>query len=102
MSIQTSLTTEFPELSHLTREDLEGLLADPTYFQAIFHTLPSQADLGFANETIANQNLTLQDELYRLRSETKDAFDEAKSLEARWVDLQREQREVYQVCMLLL
>jgi ESCRT-I complex subunit VPS37 len=39
----------------------------------------------------------LQEELYKLRSETKDAFDEAKSLEARWAELQREQREVYQV-----
>jgi ESCRT-I complex subunit VPS37 len=39
----------------------------------------------------------MQEELYKLRSETKDAFDEAKSLEARWAELQREQREVYQV-----
>ncbi|KAH9969770.1 hypothetical protein BC827DRAFT_1162665, partial [Russula dissimulans] len=85
------------------REDLGDLLADPSYFQAIFHTLPnvkelyqSQAELGLANETIASQNLALQDELYRLRSETKDAFNEAKALEARWAELQREQKEVYQ------
>ncbi|KAH9033314.1 hypothetical protein EDB84DRAFT_1399020 [Lactarius hengduanensis] len=103
MSIQTALTTEFPELSHLTREDLEDALADPAYFQAIFHTLSSvnelyqnQAELRLANETIANQNLGMQEELYNLRSETKDAFDEAKSLEVRWAELQREQREVYQ------
>ncbi|KAI9451393.1 hypothetical protein F5148DRAFT_1239653 [Russula earlei] len=103
MSIQTALTTEFPELSKLTRDDLEDLLTDPAYFQAIFHTLPkvkelyqSQAELGLANETIANQNLALQDGLYRLRSETKDAFDEAKTLEARWAELQREQKEIYQ------
>ena len=76
----------------------------------------SQAELGLANETIASalsveivsiplpltqrllgQNLALQDELYRLRSETKDAFDEAKALEARWAELQREQKEIYQV-----
>jgi len=44
-----------------------------------------------------DQNLALQDELYRLRSQTKDAFDEAKTLEARWAELQREQKEVYQV-----
>jgi hypothetical protein len=44
-----------------------------------------------------DQNLALQDELYKLRSETKDAFDEAKALEARWAELQREQKEVYQV-----
>ncbi|KAH9002762.1 hypothetical protein EDB86DRAFT_3233560 [Lactarius hatsudake] len=103
MSIQTALTTEFPELSHLTREDLEDVLADPAYFQAIFHTLSNvkelyenQAELRLANETIANQNLGMQEELYKLRSETKDAFDEAKSLEVRWAELQREQREVYQ------
>ena len=43
------------------REDLEDLLADPQYFQAVFHTLPQvrllyqgQADLGSANESIAS------------------------------------------------
>jgi hypothetical protein len=51
-----------------------------------------------------DQNLALQDELYKLRSETKDAFDDAKALEARWTELQREQKEVYQVlrCTVLL
>ena len=104
------------------REDLEDMLADPAYFQAIFYSLPKvkelykgQAELGRANGTIASaltpstfgsypsymrtpeQNLALQDELYKLRTETKDAFDEAKASEARWTELQREQKEVYQV-----
>ncbi|TFY63966.1 hypothetical protein EVG20_g6110 [Dentipellis fragilis] len=99
----TQLLAEFPELSHLSREDLEDLLADPQYFQAIFHTLRNvkelyqgQAELGLANESIANHNLSLQQDLYKLRSETKDAFDESKNLEARWAELQREQKEVYQ------
>ena len=104
------------------------MLADPTYFQAIFHTLSKvkelyegQAELGRANGTIASaltsnasgsypshtkppdQNLALQEELYKLRSETKDAFDEAKALEARWTELQREQKDVYQVlCHILV
>ena len=45
------------------REDLEDMLADPSYFQAIFHTLPrvkelyqNQAELGLANETIASES----------------------------------------------
>ncbi|KAF9046520.1 hypothetical protein BJ165DRAFT_1403956 [Panaeolus papilionaceus] len=99
----TQLLQEFPELSHLSREDLEDLLSDPTYFQAIFHSLSnvkemykSQAELGMANQAIAQNNLALQQRLYDLRSETKDAFDEAKQLEARWKDLEKEQREVYQ------
>ena len=41
--------------------------------------------------------MTLQEPLYQLRSDTKDAFDEAKRLEARWKELEKEQREVYQV-----
>ncbi|KAI0076301.1 hypothetical protein K474DRAFT_1623067 [Panus rudis PR-1116 ss-1] len=97
------LLADFPELSHFSREDLEDLLADPQYFNAIFHSLKrvkalyqAQADLGLANETIARNNLALQDALYKLRSETKDAFDEAKRLEARWTEVEREQREVYQ------
>jgi hypothetical protein len=44
------------------REDLEDILADPSYFQAIFHTLSNvnelyqnQTELGLANETIASE-----------------------------------------------
>ncbi|KAG1772438.1 hypothetical protein EDD22DRAFT_861168 [Suillus occidentalis] len=99
----TPLMNEFPELAHLAREDLEDILNDPAYFQSIFHSLPqvkelyqAQAELGMANEAIARTNLSLQDRLYELRTETKEAFDNAKSLESRWKDLEREQREVYQ------
>jgi ESCRT-I complex subunit VPS37 len=104
------------------REDLEDLLIDPVYFQTIFHSLGyvkdlyrSQSELGMANEAIARMynvvfgvpptnpnpftgnNLALQQRLYDLRAETKDAFDEAKRLEARWKELEKEQKEVYQV-----
>lgn len=46
-------------------------------------------------------NLALQQRLYDLRSETKDAFDEAKRLESRWKELEKEQKEVYQVFLSL-
>ena len=46
---------------------------------------------------VLEHNLTLQEPLYQLRSDTKDAFDEAKRLEARWKEVEREQRDVYQV-----
>ncbi|OBZ71734.1 Vacuolar protein-sorting-associated protein 37 1 [Grifola frondosa] len=101
--MSTPLLSDFPELAHLSREDLEDLLVDPAYFQAIFHSLnhvkslyQAQAELGSANESIAQNNLALQESLYTLRGETKAAFDEAKALEARWKDVEREQREVYQ------
>lgn len=99
----TPLMQEFPELSGLSRDDLEDLLNDHGYFQSIFHSLSpvkqlyqSQAELSTANEAIARSNLSLQDRLYQLRSETKDAFDEAKALEGRWRTLEREQKELYQ------
>ncbi|KAI6041406.1 hypothetical protein EDC04DRAFT_2669367 [Pisolithus marmoratus] len=99
----TPLLQEFPELSRLSRDDLQDLLDDPGYFQCIFHSLPpveqlyqSLSELSTANEAIARSNLSLQDKLYQLRSETKDAFDEAKALEARWKVLDREQKELYQ------
>jgi len=53
----------------------------------------------FFDDSLANA-LTLQDTLYTLRSETQDAFDEAKSLEVRWKELEKEQRDVYQVRLL--
>ncbi|KAG7442956.1 uncharacterized protein BT62DRAFT_904407 [Guyanagaster necrorhizus] len=101
--LSTQLLRDFPELAHLSREDLEDLLTDHTYFQAVFHSLPrvkamfqAQAELGMANEAIAKNNLALQDSLYALRSETKEAFDESKALEARWKELEKEQKDVYQ------
>ncbi|KDQ19774.1 hypothetical protein BOTBODRAFT_152274 [Botryobasidium botryosum FD-172 SS1] len=102
-SLVTSLTEEFPETADLSREDIEDLLTDPTYFHAFFHSLPrvkamfqGQSELGMANESIARRNLALQDDLYRLRSETQAAFDEAQMLQARWRELDREQKELYQ------
>ncbi|KDR82596.1 hypothetical protein GALMADRAFT_56945 [Galerina marginata CBS 339.88] len=101
--MSSSLLTDFPELAHLSREDLEDMLSDPVYFQAIFHSLGyvkdlyrSQTELGMANEAIAQNNLALQQHLYGLREETKGAFEEAKDLEARWRELEKEQKEVYQ------
>ena len=42
------------------RDDLEALLNDPQYFQAVFHSLPqvkamlqAQIELGMANEELA-------------------------------------------------
>jgi len=79
------------------------MLNDPNYFQAIFHTLPQvkallkpQMELGAANEELAKNNTHMQEKLFQLRSETKEAFDEAKALEARQRVLEKEQREVFQ------
>lgn len=55
----------------------------------------SQAELGRTNETLASQALETQQSLYALRQETQEAFDEAKTLEARWASLEKEQRDVY-------
>ncbi|PAV17130.1 glycoside hydrolase family 61 [Pyrrhoderma noxium] len=103
MSFESPLFTEFPELSKYSREDLEDMLNDPQYFQAVLHTLPqvqamlrNQIELGMANEELARNNLAMQENLYKLRSETKEAFDKAKSLEARWKEIEKEQRDVYQ------
>ena len=79
--MSTQLLQDFPELAHLTyavcfsrgvlilteslvailrREDLEELLVDPAYFQAVFHSLEqvkalyrAQGEVGAANEAIA-------------------------------------------------
>ncbi|KAG7088330.1 hypothetical protein E1B28_012338 [Marasmius oreades] len=56
----------------------------------------AQAELGRANDSIAKHNLALQDGLYALRSETQTAFDQAKAFEARWKEVEKEQRDVYQ------
>lgn len=45
----------------------------------------------------SEKNLALQEDLYRLRADTQEAFNEAKSLQARQKELEREQKELYQV-----
>ncbi|KIY53515.1 hypothetical protein FISHEDRAFT_33203 [Fistulina hepatica ATCC 64428] len=103
ISLSTPFTRDFPELSHLTRDELQDLLNDPVYFQAIFYSLPrvkamyeAQNELGMANESIAKSNLAMQDDLYALRAQTQEAFDEAKAMESRWKETERTQKEVYQ------
>jgi len=64
---------EFPELAHLSREELEDLLSDPIYFQAVFHSLgrvkalyQSQAELGLANEAIASTYVLISPQFHFL------------------------------------
>lgn len=76
----SQLITDFPELQSYSsalsplncyyysilqcrKEDLEDLLTDQLYFQAVFHSLPrvkamiqAQSELGMANETIASES----------------------------------------------
>lgn len=98
------------------------MLNDPQYFQAVYHTLPlvktmlqAQVELGMANEELARMyetksffdelyintstgnNLAMQEQLYQLRTETKEAYDDAKAQEARFRVLEKEQRDLYQV-----
>lgn len=98
----SQLFTDFPELSEFSREDLEDLLEDPQYYDAILNNLPrvkamnqAQQELANANQAIAQSNHALSDQLYKLRAETKEAFEEALRLEARQKVLEREQREIY-------
>jgi hypothetical protein len=59
------------------------LIVDILQFQCLYH--------------LTVKNLSLQGDLYQLRADTKAAFDEAQSLLARQKDLDREQKELYQV-----
>ena len=46
---------------------------------------------------LLEKNLSIQDELYKLRAETQEAFDDAKALQSRQKELEREQKELHQV-----
>jgi len=96
------LLVDFPELSEFSREDLEDLLEDTQYYDAVLNNLPrvkamnqAQQELANANQAIAQGNLALSELLYKLRAETKEVFEEAKRLEAKQKVLEREQREIY-------
>ena len=62
MSAAAMFCEQHPDVRPCSREDLEDLLADPIYFQGIFHSLTrvknlyrAQAELGMANESIASR-----------------------------------------------
>jgi hypothetical protein len=61
-----SKVTAYLSASHLSREDLEDMLNDQTYLQAVLQTLPhvkemnqAQIELGLANESIASKRSTI-------------------------------------------
>jgi hypothetical protein len=71
-------------------------------FEAFIEQLPqvkalrqeSQRLLRLSEEKAA-RNVTVQPNLERLRNETQELFDRAKSLERRWVTLERDTNEEY-------
>jgi ESCRT-I complex subunit VPS37 len=98
---------------------LEDLLEDQQYYDAVLNSLPrvkamnqAQQELANANQAIAREclekdiartkcqsesNLALSEQLYQLRTRTKETFEQAKNLEARQKVVEREQREIYSV-----
>ncbi|KZV88412.1 hypothetical protein EXIGLDRAFT_772773 [Exidia glandulosa HHB12029] len=79
----SELAAEFPQVlvAALPRDALEDLLNDAQYLQAIVHTLPqaqqitqAQAELGSANEALAQRNVALQEPLMPVRQETQAAL----------------------------
>ena len=123
-SLQTRLTTTFPQTAELTRDDLQALLAetptsyhpqhpsanssdhavDEAFFEAFFHSLPQvqqlyrhHADLLKTNQDKATANIQLQQPLEQLRTETQQLFDRAKALETEWPRLESQMNEEYKV-----
>lgn len=101
--INDQLSEDFPEISKLSKEDLQDLLKDDEYFNSKFILLPevkslfeNQAGLIAANEVIARKNLSLKDQLTKVRDETSLAFDHTHSLMKQFQDLTKEQNELYQ------
>ncbi|KZT60299.1 hypothetical protein CALCODRAFT_448952 [Calocera cornea HHB12733] len=101
--MNTPLTQTYPELAHLSEEDVKEAIADPAYLGALVNTLPAAQhatkdilDLANLNDELAHRSLAMQDDLNRLRAETQAAFDHAQDLKRRWADVDREQRDVYQ------
>lgn len=67
-------------------------LITPLQVQLLITSSNQRAEILFLES-----NLSLQSQLYALRAETQKAFDEAKALETRWRELEKEQKELYQV-----
>ncbi|EGG04365.1 uncharacterized protein MELLADRAFT_108521 [Melampsora larici-populina 98AG31] len=115
--INDQLSEDFPEISKLSKEDLQDLLKDEEYFNSRFILLnevkslfENQSGLIAANEVIAKfiqvyislieydvveKNLSLKDQLTKVRDETSLAFDHTHSLMKQFQELTKEQNELY-------
>ncbi|GAA6060684.1 hypothetical protein JCM10212_005066 [Sporobolomyces blumeae] len=100
--IDDALARDFPDVAHLSREDMLMLLDDSAYFDAYFNTMPQALTLHEAVEHQIKDNLELaqksqemKPELDKLRSETADLFDEANALKSRAQDLAEAQHHAY-------
>ena len=103
-TVNDELTRDFPELAHLTRDEILALLSDDAHYDAVLHTLP-QADALLrahaskidANIQLAEQNQRLRPALEQLRQETARAFDEANELKERWTYIDQAQQDAFKV-----
>ncbi|GAA5858711.1 hypothetical protein JCM1840_006526 [Sporobolomyces johnsonii] len=100
--IDDPLARDFPDVAHLSRDDLQLLLEDPAYFDAYFNTMPHALALHQQLEAatrrnldLANESQALKPELDRLRHETEALFDEATALKQRWTSLDQAQHDAY-------
>lgn len=102
---KTRLGEEYGALAALPRDELERLELDEAYFDAMFHTIPqvrrlyeTHAALLEKVEAAAAHNMSLRPELEALRSETKTAFERARTAEAEWPVASQLMQEEYKVC----
>ncbi|CAH7669444.1 hypothetical protein PPACK8108_LOCUS4066 [Phakopsora pachyrhizi] len=100
--IDDQLSREFPEVGNLSKEDLQDLLSDPDYFQAIVTKIPeinnvleSHRGLITANQSLAENNLKLRPRLESMRDETILEFGRANELRRKFEELYNQQLELY-------
>ncbi|KAK4047394.1 hypothetical protein OIV83_005441 [Microbotryomycetes sp. JL201] len=100
--IHDALSLDFPQLQHLTQEELQLLLEDEAMFDAVFNTLPQALELHQAYErrlqqniAIANKNDSMRPGLEALRAETAALFNEANELKQRWTYIDEAQKEAF-------
>ncbi|KAM0786439.1 hypothetical protein ACM66B_001903 [Microbotryomycetes sp. NB124-2] len=100
--IHDALSRDFPELQHLSQEELQLLLEDEAMFDAVFNTLPQALELHQTYErrlqqniAIANKNDSMRPGLEALRTETAALFNEANELKQRWSYLDEAQKEAF-------
>lgn len=120
-----ALARDFPTVSALSKEDLQDLLSDEAYFNAVFEGLPqvrrmreAQAEVIASNEALAGKskpslsarstvctdelvcvekNLAVRPQLEASRERTAASFANANAMKAKWADVEARQAELHKV-----
>ncbi|KAI9244569.1 hypothetical protein BDA99DRAFT_528972 [Phascolomyces articulosus] len=95
-------TAEYASIANKSAEELEQLLTDDVAFELFFNSFERirsmktvQEELRIGNENLAQKNIGNEENILKLRSETKQLDEEYRKLRSEFDEKERQQHEAF-------